>query len=163
MSSSIMKTWSAPWNPPKTNKSCLRRREAFQLLVDSVLALVRGEQEVLWSSHGERNHEDERNPPSMRLITDTEPSAIFSKMRRKKESFSSEPIPKWHLRDYGFGKKAGNSGAGELKNRRRGIPAKNAPPQKRAGAHDQGGQKPKAPVSEPSATRKHPLQNRNPR
>ncbi len=47
-----MKTWSGPvGTPPKIEQDLPeQKKEAFQLLVDSVVALVRENKEVLWSS-----------------------------------------------------------------------------------------------------------------
>jgi uncharacterized protein (TIGR00288 family) len=65
--------------PPKIEQDLPKqKKEAFQLLVDSVIALVRENKEVLW--------------PSTSPTTVTEPSVTFSKMHRKRGSSGSRMI-----------------------------------------------------------------------
>jgi len=143
--------------PPKIEQELPeKKKEAFQLLVDSVLALVRENKEVLWSSmvketmkrkkpsfneayHGYRTFSD--------LLEDAEKEGII---QLRTDSRSGTYVIT------GFGKKQGKAEPGELKESKERDARKERTPPKTRWRSRPRRQKPKAPVSEPSATPEAP-------
>jgi len=143
--------------PPKIEQELPeKKKEAFQLLVDSVLALVRENKEVLWSSmvketmkrkkpsfneayHGYRTFSD--------LLEDAEKEGII---QLRTDSRSGTYVIT------GFGKKQGRMEPGELKESKERETRKERTPPKTHWRSRPRRQKPKAPVSEPSATPEPP-------
>ena len=143
--------------PPKIEQELPeKKKEAFQLLVDSVLALVRENKEVLWSSmvketmkrkkpsfneayHGYRTFSD--------LLEDAEKEGII---QLRTDSRSGTYVIT------GFGKKQGKAEPGELKESKERDTRKERTPPKTRWRSRPRRQKPKAPVSEPSATPESP-------
>jgi len=143
--------------PPKIEQELPeKKKEAFQLLVDSVLALVRENKEVLWSSmvketmkrkkpsfneayHGYRTFSD--------LLEDAEKEGII---QLRTDSRSGTYVIT------GFGKKQGKAEPGELKESKERDTRKERTPPKTRWRSRPRRQKPKAPASEPSATPEAP-------
>jgi len=143
--------------PPKIEQELPeKKKEAFQLLVDSVLALVRENKEVLWSSmvketmkrkkpsfneayHGYRTFSD--------LLEDAEKEGII---QLRTDSRSGTYVIT------GFGKKQGRMEPGELKESKERETHKERTPPKTHWRSRPRRQKPKAPASEPSATPEPP-------
>lgn len=85
--------------PPKIEQDLPeKKREAFQLLVDSVVALVRENKEVLWSSMVKETIK-RKKPSFNESYHGYRPSAISSRMLKRKGSSGSEPMseaaPMW--------------------------------------------------------------------
>jgi uncharacterized protein (TIGR00288 family) len=133
-----------------------KKKEAFQLLVDSVLALVRENKEVLWSSmvketmkrkkpsfnepyHGYRTFSD--------LLEDAEKQGII---QLRTDSRSGTYVIT------GFGKKQGKAEPGELKESKERETRKERTTPKTHWRPRPRRQKPKTPVSEPPATLESP-------
>ena len=139
--------------PPKIEQELPeKKKEAFQLLVDSVLALVRENKEVLWSSmvketmkrkkpsfneayHGYRTFSD--------LLEDAEKEGI---LQLRTDSRSGTYVIS------GFGKKQGKAEPGELKESKERETRKERIIPKTRWRSRPRRQKPKTPVSEPPAT-----------
>jgi uncharacterized protein (TIGR00288 family) len=139
--------------PPKIEQELPeKKKEAFQLLVDSVLALVRENKEVLWSSmvketmkrkkpsfneayHGYRTFSD--------LLEDAEKEGII---QLRTDSRSGTYVIS------GFGKKQGKAEPGELKESKERETRKERIIPKTRWRSRPRRQKPKTPVSEPPAT-----------
>jgi len=143
--------------PPKIEQELPeKKKEAFQLLVDSVLALVRENKEVLWSSmvketmkrkkpsfneayHGYRTFSD--------LLEDAEKEGI---LQLRTDSRSGTYVIS------GFGKKQGKAEPGELKESKERETRKERIIPKTRWRSRPRRQKPKTPVSEPPATPEPP-------
>jgi len=139
--------------PPKLEQELPEKtKEAFQLLVDSVLALVRENKEVLWSSmvketmkrkkpsfneayHGYRTFSD--------ILEDAEKEGII---QLRTDSRSGTYVIS------GFGKKQGKAEPGELKESKERETRKERITPKTRWRPRPRRQKPKTPVSEPPAT-----------
>jgi len=139
--------------PPKIEQELPeKKKEAFQLLVDSVLALVRENKEVLWSSmvketmkrkkpsfneayHGYRTFSD--------LLEDAEKEGI---LQLRTDSRSGTYVIS------GFGKKQGKAEPGELKESKERETRKERIIPKTRWRSRPRRQKPKTPASEPPAT-----------
>ena len=143
--------------PPKIEQELPeKKKEAFQLLVDSVLALVRENKEVLWSSmvketmkrkkpsfneayHGYRTFSD--------LLEDAEKEGI---LQLRTDSRSGTYVIS------GFGKKQGRAEPGELKESKEREDRKERVAPKTHWRSRPRRQKPKTPVSEPPTTPESP-------